>query len=221
MSVFSTKTDDNGKLYGVITDPVSHEVLATITATSGRHGVSYGSPQNYEDFVQLKNAYDKLMASKGYSNSNMQQIWIESNEYIMSHNVRSSTDSVQCAECHAKKQSGAFSSLISPDSIFGANSVKTVTQVPDKRLVDEGYIVLGLDYFKVDEQGVVTENVEDILYSTKVNPFMSILKASSATVNNGQFKSTTLSSALTEINASNDLIEATISSGMSSDKVFL
>jgi hypothetical protein len=221
VSVFSTKTDDNGKLYGVITDPVSHEVLAIVTATSGRHGVSYGSPKNYEDFVQLKTAYDKLMESKGYSNSNMQQIWIESNEYIMSHNVRSATDSVQCAECHAKKQSGAFSSLISPDSIFGASSVKTVAQVPDKRLVDDGYIVLGLDYFKVDEQGVVTENVEDILYSTKVNPFMSILKASSATVNNGQFKSTTLSSALAEINASNALIEATISSGMSSDKVFL
>jgi len=50
---------------------------------------------------------------------------------------------------------------------------------------------------------------------------LSILKASSATVNNGQFKSSTLSTALAEINASNDLIESTIRSGMSSDKVFL
>ncbi len=221
LSVYSTKTDAEGDLYGAITDPVSGKELATVTASSGRHGVSYGSPKNYEDFVQLKIAYDKLMQSKGHNNTNMQQIWIESNEYIMSHNVRSSTDSVQCDECHAKKQSGAFSSLISPNSIFGASSIKTVTELPDKRLVDEGYIVLGLDYFKVDAQGIVTENVDDILYSTKVNPFMTILKASNAIVNNGQFKSTTLSTAMTELSLDSTLIKATIDNGLGSNKVYL
>jgi len=221
MSVFSSKTDDEGELYGVISDPISGDELAKITASSGRHGVSYGSPENYEDFVQLKNAYDKLMESKGHSNTNMQQIWIESNEYIMSHNVRSSAASVQCEECHAKKQSGAFSSLISPDSIFGADSVKTVAELPDKRLVDEGYIVLGLDYFKVDDQGVVTENVDDILYSTKINPFMTILKASNATVNNGRFKASTLSASLSEINVNNNIIDLISSGSMGSEKVYL
>jgi len=221
MSVFSSKTDANGDLYGAIIDPVTGDELATVTASSGRHGVSYGSPENYEAFVQLKKAYDKLMASKGYPNANMQQIWIESNEYIMSHNVRSSTDSVQCEECHAKKQSGAFSSLISPDSIFGAKSIKEVAKIPDKRLVDDGYIVLGLDYFKVDAQGLITENVSDILYSTKVNPFMSILKASNAVVNNGQFKASTLSSAVTETNFNDAFIDAVLSSGFGSEEVFL
>ena len=221
MSVFSSKTDDNGDLYGAITDPISGDELATVTASSGRHGVSYGSPENYNDFVQLKTAYDKLMISKGYPDADMQQIWIESNEYIMSHNVRSSSSSVQCDECHARKQSGAFSALISPDSILGEKSVKEVAEIPDKRLVDEGYIVLGLDYFKVDEQGVITENVSDILYSTKVNPFMTILKASNAVVNNGQFKASTLFDAMTEINLSSAVIDSVEQSGLGSEKVFL
>ena len=186
--IFQSKTDNTGKAYGAIVDPLNGAELARVTVSSGRHGLSFGEPKNYEDFVQLKKAYDKLMASKGYTNANMQQIWIESNEYIMSHNVRSATDSVQCNECHNKKQSGAFSSLISPDGILGTKRVKKVTELPDKRLVDEGYIVLGLDYFRVDAQGVVTENIDDILYSTKINPFMSILKASKAIVNNGYFK---------------------------------
>jgi len=161
------------------------------------------------------------MQSKGYSNADMQQVWIESNEYLMSHNVRSAASSVQCEECHAKKQSGAFSSLISPDSILGTSSVKTVATLADKRLVDEGYIVLGLDYFKVDEQGVVTENVDDILYSTKVNPFMSILKASSATVTNAQFKQTSLSDALAKISVSSAAIQDSLRSAFGSDNVFL
>lgn len=221
VSVFSTQEDADGKLYGVISDPVSGEELARITATNGRHGVSYGSPETYEVFVQLKNAYDKLMASKGHPNTNMQQIWIESNEYIMSHNVRSSPDSVQCVECHARKQSGAFSALISPNSILGAKNVKTVAEIPDKRLIDEGYIVLGLDYFKVDAQGRITENVDDILYTTKVNPFMSILKASNAVVNNGQFKASILSNAMAEINLATAFIDSVINSGLGSEKVYL
>ena len=47
MSVFSSKTDENGDLYGAIVDPLSGAELATVTASSGRHGVSYGSPENY------------------------------------------------------------------------------------------------------------------------------------------------------------------------------
>jgi len=221
MSVFSTKTDSEGNLSGIISDPISGEELAQVTATSGRHGVSYGDPESYADFVGLKNAYDKLMESKGYAGADMQQIWIESNEYLMSHNVRSAAASVQCEECHAKKQSGAFSSLISPDSILGTSSVKTVTTISDKRLVDEGYIVLGMDYFKVDEQGVVTENVDDILYSTKINPFMSILKASSATVTNAQFKSLSLTNALSEINLNHSTMQDSLRSDMGTENVFL
>jgi len=220
-SVFSTKTDSEGNLYGVITDPVSGEEVAQVTASIGRHGVSYGGPSSYEDFIKLKQAYDNLLESKGFSDVNMQQIWIESNEYLMSHNVRSAAASVQCEECHAKKQSGAFSSLISPESILGAESVKTITELPDKRLVDEGYIVLGMDYFKVDAQGVVTANVDDILYSTKIDPFMSILKSSSAIASNGQFKSTTIADALKEIDINNSALQTSLRTDMASEQVFL
>lgn len=219
-SVYSYDKGEDGKLQGKISDPISGEVLAYVSASSGRHGVSYGDPQSYEDFVKLKQAYDKLMQSKGYNNADMQQIWIESNEYLMSHNVRPAASSVQCAECHAKKQSGAFSSLISPNSILGKNSVKTVAQLPDKRLVDEGIVVLGLDYFKVDESGKITENMDDILYSTKINPFMSILKASNAMVSTGQFRRQNINTALTSAGLSSADLSAQLSGYPGMEEIF-
>ena len=85
-----------------------------------------------------------------------------------------------CGDCHARKQDGSFSSLVSVSGVLGKENVKEVTQLPTKRLVDEGIVVLDLKYMKVDADGKVTENVSDILYDTKVDPFMTLLRNSSA-----------------------------------------
>jgi len=103
-------------------------------------------------------------------------VWTESNEYVISHNTRPSPESMPCGDCHAKKQSGSFSSLLSVDGVLGEANSKEVTTLPDSRLVDEGIVILDLEYMKIDAEGSVTENVSDILFATKVDPFMTLLQ---------------------------------------------
>ncbi len=197
-SVFAVKKNEVGEEYAVIVDTQGNE-LAQVSFKQGRHGPSYGAPESYEAFVALKKAYDSVLASKGIANSNVQQVWLESNMYIMSHNVRPSSSSVPCADCHTRKQSGAFSSLISADGILGTGIVKTITTVVDKRLVDEGYIVFSMNTAQVHADGKVTENVGDILYSSRLDPFVTFLKGSSANFQEAEFKANTLVPALAKI----------------------
>jgi len=59
-------------------------------------------------------------------------------------------------------------------------NVKTIRTIPDARLVAEGKYILDLPYMQIQANGDVTVNVDDILYETKIDPFMSRLKNSSA-----------------------------------------
>lgn len=188
LSVYAKGEDADGNLFGAIIDPVTGEELGKVTATEGRHGLSYGQPETYEAYMALKGAYDKLMVKKGHNNPDMVEVLTESNEYIISHNTRPSPDSVQCEECHERKQSGAFSSLVSPNGILGTANTKTIRTIPDARLVNEGNYILDLEYMHLQDNGDITENVSDILFETKIDPYMSRLKNSSASEVIGQFK---------------------------------
>ncbi|WP_428354808.1 cytochrome C [Methyloprofundus sp.] len=187
-SVFEKGTDADGNLFGSITDPISGESLGKVSASEGRHGLRYGKPETYESFMALKSAYDSLLRKKGFTDPDTAEVLTESNEYIISHNTRPSPDAVQCEECHERKQSGAFSALVSPFGIMGKANEKTIRTIPDARLVAEGHYILDLAYMKVADNGDVTQNVEDILFETKVDPFMTILKNSSATEVISEFK---------------------------------
>jgi hypothetical protein len=203
-SVYKVKKDDAGKEYAVITDVQGNE-LAKVSFKQGRHGPKFGAPKDYDGFMALKKAYDSVAASKGVTNPNMQQVWLQSNMYIMSHNVRPSSSSVPCESCHSRKQNGSFSSLISANGILGTGIVKKITTVPDKRLVDEGHIVLSGDTFKVDAQGNVTETVGDILYSSRLDPFVTFLKASSSEYQEAELKSGQLILALAKMGVVNGI----------------
>ncbi len=181
-SVFEERRDGQGDRYGVIVDPESGRELARVSARISHGSVRYGDPEDYAGFLALKRAYDKLLARKGVSNPDTVMMWTESNEYLMSHNTRPATASVPCEACHNRKQNGSFSALLSSDGLFGSGRVKEVTRLVDRRLLDEGIVELDLEYMKMDNDGVVTENVADILSVTRVDPFMTILKASSARV---------------------------------------
>lgn len=185
---FTPAEDDEGKPIGIIKDPKTGKECGRVSARKSHGSTRYGDPETYEAYVCLKKTYDKIIADEGLPNPNTQQVWISSNNYIMSHNVKPSTQSMPCVDCHTRKQSGAWSSLISASGKLGEANVKEVTTLPDKRLVDEGIVKLGLPYMKVDDAGVVTMNVGDILYSTKVDSFMTILKATSAPVAEGEWK---------------------------------
>ncbi len=197
-SVFAVKKNAAGEDYAAIVDAQGNE-LGQVSFKKGRYGPKFGAPKNYETFMALKKAYDSVLASKGIANPDVQQVWLESNMYIMSHNVRPSTSSVPCADCHTRKQSGAFSSLLSANGILGTGIVKEVTTVPDKRLVDEGHIVFRMDTYQVHADGKVTENVGDILYSSRLDPFTTFLKGSSANFQEAEFKTSTLVPALAKI----------------------
>lgn len=219
--VFEVKSDADGNQYAAIVDPISQQELGQVTYTMGRHGASFGEPEDYETFVALKKAYDNMMKVQGAQNPDMQLHWIESNQYIMSHNVRPSSSSVPCADCHTRKQNGSFSSLVSAEGIFGNAVVKTVVELPDKRLIDEGIVVLDVPYYEVNDDGVVTQNVENILYETKIDSFMTWMKASNGSVHEAEFKRTTLTEAMEEIDMVDDTVRQSIEASAGDSPVYL
>ncbi len=183
-SVFRLETDADGNKYGALINPNSGEVLGTVTARISHGSWRFNDPKDYAGYVALKQAYDSVLANKGMKNPDSVMVWTESNFYVMSHNTRLAVDSVQCEECHNRKQSGSFSALISPQGIFGEANIKQVTALPDRRLVDEGIVQLDKSYMKIDDAGVVTENISDILYDSKINPAMSVLSIKKTAINN-------------------------------------
>lgn len=195
-SVLVKAADANG--FADIIDPVSHQVLGRISGSNAQKGFLANfidtnqrfvanEPDSYETFVALKTAYDSLLRKKGYSNPNTSMIWTESNEYIISHNTRPKEEAVACKDCHEPNTAGGYSQLISDNGILGKSNSKTIVRLPDKRLVTEGIVTLGLPYNKIQESGAITQNVADILFETRIDPFMSLLKNSSAKEITGKF----------------------------------
>jgi len=181
------KPDAKKQFIAQIIDPISGKSVGKLPGHFSRYGVRYSDPTTYEDFVALKKAYDHLLTKKGYTNPDTTLVWTESNEYLMSHNVRPSPQAMPCGQCHQQKQNGSFSSLVSPKGVLGKANIKVIATVPDNRLVEEGIITLGLPYMKLQANGDITENVEDILFATRIDPFMTILKNSSANEVLGRF----------------------------------
>ncbi len=186
--VFEQGTDADGNPFGAIVDPISGEQLGKVSASVGRHGLRYGEPESYEDYKGLKQAYDSLLVKKGFENPSVTRVLSEINHYTTSHNTRTSPESVQCEECHERKQSGAFSALVSPKGILGDANFSVLYTLPDSRLIDEGVATLGMPYMRKQANGDVTVNVTNILFSTKYDPFMSALKNSSASEVLGVFQ---------------------------------
>jgi hypothetical protein len=174
-AIFKKGEDDDG-LFGIIFDPQTGQEFGRVSARISHGSMRYSDPEDYEGFVGMKKAYDGVLKAKGYTSPNAVMVWTESNEYVISHNTRPSPESMPCGDCHAKKQNGSFSSLLSVDGVLGEANAKEVTTLPDRRLVEEGIVILDLEYMKVDADGKVTENVSDILFATKVDPFMTLLQ---------------------------------------------
>lgn len=184
-SVF-IKSGNNKEIADII-DPISNEILGQVTNIDGNHGFIDNAPRSYENYIALKTAYDSLLRKKGYTNPNTSMVWTESNEYIISHNTRLKEDSIPCKDCHTANQSGGYSQFISPAGVLGESNIKIVANIPDNRLISEGVVTLGMPYNRIQANGEITQNVADILYETKIDPFMSLLKNSSAKEITGEF----------------------------------
>ncbi len=180
--------------YGVIVDPISGAELAEVTVRMSHGSLRFGDPENYAAFLGLKSAYDNLMKLKGVENPDMVQVWTDTAMYLMSHNTRPAVSSVQCEECHDRRQDGAISALVSEAGLFGSGELatKAVASILDPRLVSEGVVILDMPYMKLstvaneDGEFDITESVSDILYASRVDPSMSVLGSARATVMAGK-----------------------------------
>jgi hypothetical protein len=181
-SVFKMEMDSEGNRIGLLIDPVSGDTLGNVDVRMSHGHWRFSDPEDYDLIVAQKGAYDNLLRSKGMENPNAVLIWGASNFYVLSHNTRPATESVQCEECHEKTSRGAFSSLISTSGVLGASNSKTVVELPNRRLVDEGIVEMAFPSMKVNDDGHITENVEDLLYYTALNPSLSILGSANAPV---------------------------------------
>jgi cytochrome c553 len=183
----------------------------------GKTGAAYDAPRTYEQFMALKTAYDKLMEKRGFPGTDMQYVWAEANSYMLNHGTKPSAAALPCADCHERKQSGAWSALIGPSSILGDQGPKNLVDfyelrgknmawtIPDQRLLDEGHIRFDAPYLKRDPaNGHITARTGDVLHATRIDPFLTIAKNSSAKHIFGDLRATTLSAALGNINMVND-----------------
>ncbi|NOT85188.1 MAG: hypothetical protein HOP02_10530, partial [Methylococcaceae bacterium] len=178
-------------------------------------------PKTYEQFMAIKTAYDKLMEKRGFPGTDMQMVWGMVNAYQMNHGTDPSANALDCGACHTRKQSGAWSALISPTSILGDQGDKNLYDVaaykgtaaapsqawviPDQRLLDEGHVRFDNAYLKRDPKtGNITIRTGDVLNATKVDPFATIAKNSSATHIFGDLRSSTLSAVMGNINMADD-----------------
>lgn len=191
-AIFVKTQDANGDEYGAIVDPVSGKILGRVSLrrVSGAQretGFVFSDPNTYEGYIAVKQAYDSLLRKKGFIDPNVTMVWTESNEYVISHNTRTLEEAMSCLDCHIRQADGTISQQISPQGVLGAKNSKVVARVPDVRLVTEGVVSIGLPYSKLQPSGLITQNVADILTETLVDPFMSLLKNSSATEVIGEF----------------------------------
>lgn len=183
------------------------------------------APQRYEDVKQLKSALDALLTQKGYSNVDTQMVWTESNDYLITHNTKPAVLAMPCDDCHDRKANGSVSSLVTPKGVLGEKNLRVVASMSDKtaygRLVSEGLVKLDMPYFQVDSDGRVVENVSDVLYETKIEPFTTALRATSQRVIAGEFNVLAADKALSESALSADAAAVAAMASLSSQQVFL
>lgn len=166
--------------------------------------VSKGSdevPQTYGDFIAIKTALDALLKTKGYAKADVQMIWTESNEYLLSHNSRKAISAMPCDDCHTRQPNGRVNSPLADDLIYGKNNVRVVSKITDatayERLVKEGVVRLEMPYFEISKDGAIVENISDVLFSTEVDPFTSVLRLTAKEFTSGEFRESSKSEALT------------------------
>ncbi len=194
------------RFVGDIIDPETGEKLpGQVTARVSHGSLRIGDPLDADGYRSLKRAYDKLMAMRHAPQlkgrrPDVKMVWLDSNEYIISHNVRPSVSALECGKCHDKKQDGSFSSLISQTGVLGEGNRKEVTTLPDPKLVEEGIVVMGMPYMKLAEDGTIYEDQSDILFTTLVDPFMTINDATDSRFVGGYFRKMSMAEGIKKLN---------------------
>lgn len=154
-------------------------------------GAGETPPQTYDEVKQAKAALDGLLVQKGYAGASTQLVWTESNDYLLSHNTKTSKATMPCDDCHSRS-AGKVSSALTSTGVLGNKNLRVVASMADKtayqRLVDEGLVKLDMAYYEIDSNGRIVENVKVIVAETAIEPFTSALRAQSQPVTAGEFR---------------------------------
>ncbi|MDD5035891.1 MAG: cytochrome C [Methylococcaceae bacterium] len=216
--------DGDGNITGILKDPdtgKSFEEMGWEYNGIWEFYPSFGD-DGYEKVKAYKKAYDKLLQAKGYTSPNAQLIYFESNEYLISHNTRPSSASLSCDQCHAKKQDGSYSALLSDNGLLGAGtSLKAISDKLDPRLIQEGAVVLAEPYYKLNDKGEVRVSNADILYATKRNPSMSGLNNAIAKDAAGEWAKVGLSEDLDRVGVSDAAQRQSLGLELGSQEAFV
>lgn len=192
LAILEARDRPDGSRYGAIVDPVSRQPVGDVPMAGGE----FGEPTSYAGYVAMKRGYDRLLKSKGYRNPDVRFVYVESNDYVISHNTRAALDARQCAECHDRDASGAFDKIVADRGLLGSANIAEVARLPDRRLVDEGVFELGMPYYRIEADGRIVDNVADILYFSRLDPSMTLLKSETATTVAAPFKAMTAAEAV-------------------------
>ncbi len=170
-------------------DSTNQRVLTRAERLEITNGVD-SEPKSYQDVKDLKTRFDDLLKAKGFQKPNSQMIWTETNEYLISHNTRPVADTMPCTDCHDRKRNGSINSAVV--GILGKDNVRVVAELNDKtaypKLIKEGVVKLAMPYFKLSDDGKIVENIDDVLYETKLNTFTSQLQSNKINALSGEFQ---------------------------------
>lgn len=190
-SVYTPKKNADGQVIaGLLKDPqtrIQYELPGNYWMPYTADYPNFLSGSVYDTTRALKRNYDALLRSQGVENPDVQLVWMQSNAYVVSHNTRASVDSVPCEDCHTRKQSGAFSALVSYKGLLGEGSVKVMSSHADARLIEEGIVVLGEPYLQLDADNRIVTNSSELLFATKQDGSLTALKSESATQAGGEW----------------------------------
>ena len=170
-------------------DSTNQRFLTRAERLSVTNGVD-SEPKSYQDVKDLKARFDDLLKASGFQKPNAQMIWTETNDYLISHNTRPVADTMPCTDCHDRKSNGSISSVVT--GILGKQNIRVVAELNDTlaypKLIKEGVVKLAMPYFKLSNDGKIVENINDVLYETKLNPFTSQLQSNRIDALSGEFR---------------------------------
>ena len=172
-------------------DSTNQRVLTRAERLEVTNGVG-SEPKSYQDVKNLKARFDELLKAKGFQNPNSQMVWTETNEYLITHTTRPLADTMPCTDCHDRKRNGSINSVVAEKGILGKENIRVVAELNDKtaypKLIKEGVVKLAMPYFKLSDDGKIVENIDDVLYETKLNPFTTQLQSNKINALSGEFR---------------------------------
>jgi hypothetical protein len=189
-------------------------------------GPQFPQSDVYGATLALKEAYEHLLIGKGYVKPNLQMIWTESNHYLVSHNTQPAANALPCQACHDRSKSGVWNGSLK--AVFGDEKTVVLNGHSDKRLVDQGVVVLDKAYYKFKKAAdpklppnEIIASATDVFRASQLDRSMSALRADAATSARGEMALLSLDEALRRLSNDDARNHAALAPFIGSDNAFV